>query len=73
MQTSTADSTDQPKLTDIRGLCETLGITSKTAGRMRQRGGGPPWIRVGPKVIRYPLAELNAWIASQLQTSERAA
>jgi predicted DNA-binding transcriptional regulator AlpA len=31
----------------------------------RAHDGGPPWVRIGERLIRYDLAELRRWISEQ--------
>jgi predicted DNA-binding transcriptional regulator AlpA len=39
-----------------------FGISSATLRNWRARGDGPPYIKVNPRVIRYQLLELEAWM-----------
>ena len=41
---------------------EILGLAPNTLRLWRQRGGGPPYIRVGPKICRYSVEALRAWL-----------
>lgn len=47
-------------------LAKHLGISTKTLDRMRQRGEGPPYVRIGKHRIAYPLAEIDAWVHAQM-------
>jgi len=38
-----------------------LGLTPEALERMRQRGGGPPFIRVSRRRIVYAVSSLDAW------------
>jgi excisionase family DNA binding protein len=40
-----------------------LGVSVSKVRRWRLMGGGPRWIRIGGS-IRYPLADLEAYVAS---------
>ena len=40
-----------------------LGFTEGWLAKLRMRGGGPKWIRLGRK-CRYTLADLEAWISA---------
>ena len=40
----------------------TLGIKPKTLEAWRAAGEGPPFVRVGRKIIRYPPDELILWV-----------
>ena len=44
-----------------------LGIKPKTVDKWRAEGSGPPWIRAGKKLIRYPPDELILWIRQHRQ------
>lgn len=45
-----------------------LALHPDTLRRYRRDGGGPPFARVG-RVVRYKLAELDAWMAQRSATS----
>jgi hypothetical protein len=38
-----------------------IGAAPKTLERWRARGGGPPFVRIGPRMIRYALDDLDRW------------
>jgi predicted DNA-binding transcriptional regulator AlpA len=42
-----------------------LGISPDTLARLRKEGLGPPYIRVGKRVIAYDLVDLSAWLNSR--------
>jgi predicted DNA-binding transcriptional regulator AlpA len=46
-------------------LAAQLGISEKTLERMRKDGSGPPFIKLRGNQIRYPIRELEAWIATR--------
>ena len=46
-----------------------VGVSSMTMRRYRTNGGGPPFIRMGPKLIRYSAESLRAWVASRESAS----
>jgi len=46
---------------DTKGLASIVSLAAVTLKLMRQRGEGPPWIKVG-KVVRYKLADARAWM-----------
>ena len=48
--------------TDIE-VAEYLGVSVSTVRRWRLLGGGPRWVRLGAS-IRYPVSDLNAYLAS---------
>ena len=52
------------KFLDERQLCAELGISPVTATKWRRIAEGPQFIRVG-RLIRYPRAALEAWLAER--------
>lgn len=52
----------RPHCTDIE-VAAYLGISVSTVRRWRLTGGGPRWVRIGTSV-RYPLGDLEAFVAS---------
>ena len=46
-----------------------LGLSPRTLESFRLRGGGPPFISVTRKAIRYRRGDLNSWIAARRRTS----
>lgn len=50
-------------LLDTRGAAHRTGLARQTLAKLRCVGGGPPFRRLGAKVM-YPTVELEAWIES---------
>jgi hypothetical protein len=46
-----------------------LGLSPRTLESLRMRGGGPPFIAVTPKAIRYRRRDLEAWISDRQRVS----
>jgi predicted DNA-binding transcriptional regulator AlpA len=42
-----------------------FGVPARTLQRWRATGDGPPYTRVGPRRIAYPVAAAEAWLASR--------
>jgi predicted DNA-binding transcriptional regulator AlpA len=55
--------TTRHNLTDIE-VSQYLHVSISTVRRWRLTGGGPRWVRIGGGSIRYPLADLEAYVAS---------
>ncbi len=51
-------------LTDQQ-LADLLDVTPRTTLRWRRDGGGPPYIRAGPRRVLYRRADVLAWAASR--------
>ena len=47
-----------------------LGLSEATLERDRWRGGEIPYIRVGPRSIRYDLSQLNEYLESKTVRKE---
>lgn len=47
---------------------EYLGIPERSLSSSRVRGGGPPYYKIGQRVV-YDSAELDAWLSARRRTS----
>ena len=43
---------------------EILGIEYQTLSKWRIDGRGPPWLKLNPRVVRYKLSSILAWMES---------
>lgn len=50
------------KLLDDRDLADVLKVSPETPADWRKSGIGPAYVRVGPRLIRYKLSEVQAFI-----------
>ena len=57
---------------DTKGQAERLGITPKTLENWRSLGKGPPYFKLGSRVL-YDDVETDAWLAARRRTSTRGA
>lgn len=60
------------KLLRTKEVAERLGVTERTLERMRVRGDGPAFVKLGAgrtSVVRYEEADLEAWLESRRRTS----
>ena len=46
-----------------------LGLSPRTLEALRLRGGGPPYIQVTPKAVRYRRRDLDAWLDARQRKS----
>lgn len=46
-----------------------LGLTRRTMQVMRQRGGGPKYVVISSRCLRYRRADLRTWADGRLRTS----
>lgn len=42
-----------------------LRLQVRTLTLWRKKGHGPPWVRLGPREVRYRKDDVMAWVASQ--------
>jgi hypothetical protein len=56
-------------LIDSGAAAEFCGTTSKTMETWRMKGGGPPYVRVSRKCIRYRRADMREWADTQIRKS----
>lgn len=46
-----------------------IGVHPKTLGRWRLAGsGGPPWVQLSERIIRYRASDLSAWLNAKTAT-----
>lgn len=46
-----------------------IGLTPRFLQVRRYRGGGPPFVRISHRCVRYRPEDLKAWAAEHLRTS----
>ncbi len=46
-----------------------LGLSPRTLEALRLRGGGPPFVAVTPKAVRYRPRDIEAWITEHMRVS----
>ena len=63
---------DARKYLDEAALARRLGVSRRTLQRWRAGGGGPPYIRLGPRRVAYDEAASDAWAASRSFASRAA-
>lgn len=60
---------ERPVLTgeylDPRAVAARYGISESTLERWRATGDGPPFVRIGPRCVRYRAADCEAWAAAR--------
>lgn len=60
------------QLVNEKDVARTLGVSVHCVRHWRAHGGGPPWLRLGERLVRYDLAALRAWIEERAAVSCRA-
>lgn len=69
VQSLQSSLTDPDALLDEVQAGAFLGLTPRALQAMRQRGGGPLFVRISSRCIRYRRRDLIAWTESRLARS----
>ncbi len=56
-------------LIDEKSAAQFLALTHRTMQAMRQRGGGPRYVVISSRCLRYRRADIREWADSRLRTS----
>ncbi len=56
-------------LVDEKVAAEFLDLTPRSMQSKRQRGGGPRFVRISARCIRYRRVDLKAWADARLRSS----
>lgn len=48
-----------------KALCVRLGVRPRTVQQWRVTGDGPPYIRLGARMVAYRIADVDAWVAAR--------
>jgi hypothetical protein len=53
-------------LLDERGAARYLGLEPRTLQAWRHAGGGPAYVRISSRCVRYRVVDLEAFVASRM-------
>ena len=56
-------------LIDEKVAGDHIGLTDRTMQKFRQQGGGPPYIVISSRCIRYRRRDLEVWANARLRSS----
>jgi predicted DNA-binding transcriptional regulator AlpA len=59
--------TERRPILDSRQTGRYLGVTEDALRLWREKGGGPPFFKAGPRLIRYRRSDLDQWIAKRIE------
>ena len=65
---STGKGNIEAEVVGTLGASRIVGLAPATLSTLRCRGGGPPYYKVGRRVV-YRIAELRAWVDARAATS----
>jgi predicted DNA-binding transcriptional regulator AlpA len=51
----------EPSLNDEEAA-RVIGVAGKTMRNWRSKGIGPPWVAIGPKLVRYRPSDMRAYL-----------
>ncbi len=70
VRTSGLESGDDPdQLLRQEQAALMLGLTPRCLENWRHRGGGPSYVRISARCIRYRRSDLHEWVEARLRTS----
>ena len=49
-----------------KAAAEYIGLSKSTLEKARIYGGGPPFVRVTSRAVRYRIQDLDAWMAQRV-------
>lgn len=52
----------QKNVVDVKGAANYLGVSKSHLDKLRTQGGGPRFVRIGRKQVRYRVAALDEWL-----------
>ena len=62
-------SQDTDALIAERQAAGLLGLTPSALQAWRQRGGGPPYVRISSRCVRYKRSDLRRWVDERVESS----
>ena len=65
MATAQAELVQTHEYIDEDGLSERYLIPPRTAQRWRAEGGGPAFVRLGPRRVVYRISDIERWLAER--------
>jgi predicted DNA-binding transcriptional regulator AlpA len=75
MPTPKPNTAERLRSIDTDSAAALLGVTRRHLEKLRQEGGGPPFVKVGRRCIRYRVRDIERWQDARLanSTAERGA
>lgn len=62
---------DRDDLLNTTALAEWFGVSEAWVCVARSRGGGPPFIRLAPRHVRYKRSDVLRWLAERTRSCTR--
>ncbi len=48
---------------------EYIGLSVSTLAKMRLRGDGPPFLKIGPRIVAYDSNDIDDWLVTRRRSS----
>ena len=64
-----AISPPAPLLLAEKEAAKILGFSERTLQKWRNSGGGPRFVRISARAVRYRQVDLDSWIEERIRTS----
>ena len=69
MSSTVSETPDPDALLRPEGAAALLGFTPRALESWRHRGGGPKFVRVSARAVRYQRSDLLEWAEERVRTS----
>jgi phage terminase Nu1 subunit (DNA packaging protein) len=67
--TTNSELTSSNALIDERDLSRMLGVSVRTVQAWRVKGGGPAYLKLNNRLIRYRVTGIKDWLAGQARSN----
>ena len=60
---------DPQALLNQRQAADLIGVSERTLECWRSRGGGPPFVKISRRAVRYRRQDIDQWVGERVQRS----
>lgn len=60
---------DPEALLNQRQAADLMGVSERTLECWRSRGGGPPFVKISRRAVRYRRQDIDQWVGERVQRS----
>ena len=64
-----ANSNAPDEYVDDKALAKMIGMSLETVQQWRTRGEGPPFVKVGPRCVRYRTGDVRDWMSANTRSA----
>lgn len=58
-----------PEYMSVKDVAAYTGLSEKFWNHLRSEGGGPLYVKLSPKAVRYRRSDVDRWMADRLRRS----